>query len=295
MRSRTHPIAVSLAVAAVTPYIALKVLWLGGSTVGLKTDASVGEMHSARMVSGNVVTIGLELLAIGLIVALTRGWGSRGSAGVFLCLAAGATGLLAPILLGLPIGSLLQFVAHGDVHTSGMDELAGWVFAVVYGGFVLLAVVIGALGWHAARVRWADLLSRHPGRPASWAVVAGAVGMLPFAVGMLWWSVCGPGNDGPQQMEEIAQRVVLGMTGLLVVAGFVAPLLRAAPERRQPLAWIALWCGCTTAALQGPTQVLLASDGRASVALIALGVAAVTGAAAYGSAALRSSLAGRPT
>lgn len=280
MHSRTHSVAVALAVAAVAPYITLKVVWLSGGTVGLKSDAALAEMHSTRMIGGNVITIGLELAAVGLVVALAHGWGCRGSARVFLFLAAGATGLLAPVLLGLPAGAALQLLVHGELHTSGMDDLAGWVFALVYGGFALLAVLIGALAWSAARARWGEVLDRAPGRPAPWATVAAAVGMLPFSAAMLWWAVS-PGNGGPQHMDAIAQRFVLAVTGLLVAGGVLAPLFSAGSARAARRAWLALWVGCTTAALQASTHVLLANEGHPSVPTVALGTLAVPSAAAY--------------
>lgn len=283
MHLRTQSLAVALAATAVAPYVTLKLLWLGGSTVGLRTAAALDEMHSARMVGGNVATIGLELVAVGLVIALARGWGMRGSARTFLVLAAGATGLLAPILLGLPAGGALELLLHGEVHTSGMDEMAWWVFALVYGGFALLAIVIASFAWRSARTRWAPVLDRSPARPAPLGVVVGAVGMIPFAVAMVWWAGF-PGHGGPQQMDAVSQRVVLAVTGLLVLAGFVAPLLRSTSNRWSRRAWLALWAGCTTAALQAPTQVLLANGGHPSAVMIGLAVLAVPGAAMYGAA-----------
>ena len=106
------------------------------------------------MVVGNNVTIGLELLAVGLALALTSAWGRRVPAWLMLGFGAGATGLLAPILLGLPIGSILQLAVDGDVHTAGMDHLSPWVFATVYGGFGVMAVGILTLAWRYATTRW---------------------------------------------------------------------------------------------------------------------------------------------
>jgi hypothetical protein len=68
---------------------------------------------------------------------------------VFLCgsvsVGAGATELLAPILLGLPVGGVLQLAVQGDVRTGGVDHLSPWVFAVVHGGFGLMAIGIAVL------------------------------------------------------------------------------------------------------------------------------------------------------
>lgn len=287
MHSRIHTIALSLAVAAIAPYIALKVLWLSGSTIGLKTEAATDELHSTRMVVGNVITIGLELLAVLLVLGLTRAWGKRVPGWIVLGLAAGATGLLAPILLGLPAGDVLQLVLDGDLHTSGMEEMAGWVFAMVYGGFGLLAVVIAVLGWRYVVARWGGVLSRAPRRPALSVVMIGVVGMLPFALAMLWWGVHGPGREGPPQMHAVTQRFTLAITGVIVIAGFTAPLLRSVASRHPRVSWLAVWTGCTTAALQGPTEVLLANHGRPSSVMVLLGISAVPAAGLYAWAVLR--------
>ncbi|WP_446666715.1 hypothetical protein [Flexivirga sp. B27] len=294
MEPRSRPVALWIAAAAVAPYITLKLLWLGGSTIGLRTTAATDELHSTRMVIGNGVTIGLEALAILLVVGLTRPWGRRAPAWIVLGLAGGATGLLAPILLGLPAGGILQVALDGNLHTSGMDEMAWWVFALVYGGFGLLAVVIAVLAWRYFLIRWGEVLQRAPRRPQAWVVAVGAVGMLPFAGAMLGWGVFGPGTDGPPQMQEVAQRLAVAVTGVLVAIGYAAPLLRRFATRRPRATWLAVWTGCTTAALQGPTEVLLANHGQPSVAMVVLGCVAPPAAAAFGWSVLRGSTASRP-
>ncbi|HYH33659.1 MAG TPA: hypothetical protein VD814_00760 [Nocardioides sp.] len=287
MRSRIESVALGLVVIAVVPYLVLKVLWLAGSTIGVRDEAVLSELHSTRMVVGNNVTIVLELLAVGLAVALASGWGRRVPGWVMLGLGAGATGLLAPILLGLPIGSALQLVAEGDVHTAGMDHLSPWVFATVYGGFALLAVGILTLAWGHAATRWGHVLGRTPGRPPAWGVVVGGLGMVPFGAAMLWWGVSGPGSSGPQAMDAVVQRTTLVVTGLLVLGGFLAPLLGRMPARAPQLTWLLLWVGCTTAALQAPTQVLLANGGNPTRAMVLMGLLTVPGSSLYGLLVLR--------
>lgn len=287
MRSRIQTIALALAVVAVVPYTTLKLLWLGGATVGLKNSAAVAEIHSTRMVVGNGVTVVLELLAVGLAVSLTRPWGRRVPAWIVVGLAGGATGLLAPILLGLPLGSALQLAVRGNVRTSGMDNLSPWVFALVYGGFGLLAIAITVLAWRYTLDRWGCLLSRPPRPPAGWATIAGALGVLPFGATMLWWGLLGPGASGPQAMDTPVQRTVLVVAGLLATAGFLAPLLRTVAARWPRTAWLTTWVGCTTAALQGPTQVLLANGGDPTPAITLTALAATPASCAYGLAVLR--------
>ncbi|NEK56580.1 hypothetical protein GCU56_01660 [Geodermatophilus sabuli] len=291
MRVRIQPVALGLVVAAVVPYIALKVVWLTGASIGVQDDTALAELHSTRMVVGNNLTILLELMAVGLALALSSGWGRRVPAWIMLSLGAGATGLLAPILLGLPIGSVLQLVVQGEVRTGGMEHLRPWVFAVVYGGFGLMAIGIVVLAARYAAVRWSHVLRRAPHPPPVWVGVAGGLGLVPFGAAMLWWGVSGPGSTGPQAMDAVVQRTTLVVTGLLAVAGLLAPLLPGISGRAPRLAWLAVWVGCTTAALQAPTHVLLADGGHPSRAMLLIGVLTISGSSIYGLLLLRRHLA----
>jgi hypothetical protein len=291
VRLRIEAVALGLVVLAVVPYLAIKLAWLNGAGVGVEDGTALAELHSTRMVVGNNVTIVLELAAIGLALALASAWGRRVPAWIVLGVGAGATGLLAPILLGLPIGSVLQFAVQGDVRTGGMDHLSPWVFATVYGGFGLMAVGISVLALRYATARWGVVLDRTPDRPPAWAVVAGGLGLVPFGAAMLWWGVSGPGAGGPQAMDAVVQRTALVVTGLLALGGFLAPLLRGLSGRRPRLTWLVIWLGCTTAALQAPTQVLLANGGHPTAALVLTGVLTVPGSAMYGWGVLRRHLA----
>lgn len=286
-RSHTRPFIFGLVLVAVVPYIALKVLWLAGSTIGLKDASGMAELHSTRFVIGNNVTIVLELIAIALAIVLIHPRGERVPAWIMLGIGASATGLLAPILTGLPLGSLLQFIVEGDVHTEGMEHLSGWVFAVVYGGFCLLAISLTALGWHYARRRWSRRLNRFPAVPSRWAVLIGGIGLLPFSGAMLWWGLSGPGASGPQAMDAIAQRTTLVATGLLALGGLLAPLATGTWFRRPRVAWLISWVGCTTAVLQAPAVLLLANQGKPTLATLILGLITIPGASAYGLLVLR--------
>jgi hypothetical protein len=286
MRPSIQSIALALVVVAVVPYLVLKLMWLGGSTVGVSTPAAVAELQSTRMVTGNIITIGMELLAVGLAVALIHPWGRRVPAWLVLGVAAGATGLLAPILLGLPLGSLIQLAIQADVRTSGMDNMAPWVFAMNYGGFGLLAIAIAVLLVLYARARWKRVLAVAPRRPAGWSIAVGAVGMLPFGAAMLWWGAVGAGALGPQGMEAPAQRTTLVVTGLLALAGWAAPLVGASARWSQAV-WLVTWVGCTTAALQGPAQLLLANGGEPTPAIVLIAVLATPASCVYGLVVLR--------
>lgn len=285
-RSSAGP-ALALAVVATLPYLTLKGLWLSGSSIGLTPDAAA-EMHTGRFLVGNSVTVVLEVLALALAWSLTRPWAARVPTRLFALLAAGASGLLAPILLGLPLGQVAQTVVHGSPSFEG-EGMQPWVFACVYGGFVLLGV---ALAWGIvghARERWGALFAAPPTATRPWALAAGVVGLAPFGLAMLWWGITGPGALGPQGMESPVQRTVLVVTGVLSLAALLVPVLTrlSGPSRvmspgRAQITWLVVWVGCCTAALQGPTQLLLAHGGEARPAIAAIALLATPGAALHG-------------
>ncbi|MFW3171276.1 hypothetical protein [Geodermatophilus sp. CPCC 206100] len=287
VRLRIEAVALGLVVLAAVPYIALKLSWLNGASIGVEDRTALTELHGTRMVVGNNVTIVLELSAIGLALALASAWGRRVPAWIMLGLGAGATGLLAPVLLGLPLGSVVQLAVEGDVRTGGMDHLRPWVFATVYGGFGLMAVGIAVLASRHAVARWSAVLDRSPDPPPAWVVVAGGLGLVPFGAAMLWWGTFGPGEGGPQAMDALVQRTTLVVTGLMALGGFVAPLVREISGRRPRLTWLSIWLGCTTAAVQSPAQVLLADGGHPTTAVVLTAVLAVPGGALYGLSMLR--------
>lgn len=272
--------ALAIAVVAVLPYLTLKGLWLSGSTLGLTPDAAA-EMHSARFVTGNAITVVLELVALALAWSLTRPWAKGVPTHLFAVLAAGASGLLAPILVGMPLGQVAETVVHGRPSFDG-EGMAPWVFACVYGGFVLLGASLAVLLGGYARERWGHLFTSPPRVVRPWTLAAGALGLAPFALAMLWWGLAGPGGAGPRSMDEPAQRTVLAVTGMLSLAAMLVPALvryvRPVGPRRAQMAWLVLWLGCCTAALQGPTQLLLANGATIQPAVAAIALLATPAA-----------------
>ena len=140
------------AVVATVPYLVLKLLWLTGSKIGTTDRTAPDELSSTRFVAGNSITVLLMVVAAVFVVALTRSWANRRARPLVFVLAAGATGLLAPILVGLPVGLAVQAVARGDVGPAEDTGMAPWVFAVVYCGFGLLGSRDGGPG-HRSRAR----------------------------------------------------------------------------------------------------------------------------------------------
>lgn len=280
---RTNPPAWPLALAAVAvlPYLTLKGLWLSGSSIGLTPQAAT-EMGSSRFVIGNVLTVGLELMALALAWSLTRLWATRIPTRLFAVLAAGASGLLAPILIGMPLGQVAETLVHGRPSFSG-EGMEPWVFGCVYGGFTLLGAALTILLVRYARRRWGWRFTTPPRVRDTRAFAASAAALTPFGLAMIWWGARGPGTVGPQGMESPAQRVVLAVTGILALAAILAPVLanRARPGMAQAT-WLIVWLGCCTAALQGPTQLLLANGATLQPAVAAIALLATPGAAVLG-------------
>ncbi|NUS74161.1 MAG: hypothetical protein HOQ05_12245 [Corynebacteriales bacterium] len=278
-----------IVVFSVVPYVALKCAWLAGSHIGMRSGSGVDEMGTPRFIVGNIITIGLDLLAILFAVALIRPWGQRVPGWFVFVLAGGATGLLAPILIGLPIGSVLQLAIEGDLASEKQGNLQGWVFGVVYGGFGIMALALALLLALYARDRWGELIAVGPKPPtkASTTVCCGA-GMLVMGIAMLFWAIFGPGDTGPVGMSSITQRTVLFVIGLAAIGGFFAPFIRQRTPVQASVGGLVTWIGCATTALQGPAGLLLAHDGQVNPLGIPLAAAGTLGALVYGLSVLRS-------
>jgi hypothetical protein len=286
--------ALVVAVLATLPYLVLKLLWLTGSTIGTTDRHGLDEMSSTRFVAGNSITVLLMVVAAVFVVALTRPWADRVPARLVFVLAAGATGLLGPILVGLPIGIAVQAVARGEVGPAEDTGMAPWVFAVVYCGFGLLGLAMAILVIAHVLDRWGSLITQPPRRPSWPFTLAGAVGLLPFGAAMSFWGLAGPGSSGPQGMDLPAQRTVLLVTGMLSIAAFVVPMLTAVARRWPRLAWLTTWTGCCIAALQGPTEILLAQGGKVEPAVAVIAVLSTPGACLYGLGILKQRLSQSP-
>jgi hypothetical protein len=133
----------------------LKTLWLSGHPTGATGAA---ELLDQRHLVGDLVTAVMELAAMALVLALTYSWGRRLPATVVLTPVWIATGLLTPIALGLPLlplGLLAQTFAGGTPAPAD-NGLQGWVFPVVYGGFIVQAatVLVAFVGYAQDRRPW---------------------------------------------------------------------------------------------------------------------------------------------
>jgi len=256
-------VACVVTILAGLPYLVLKVLWLAGNPVGAGTTGGA-ELLDVRHLVGDVVTVGLEFAAFALAVVMARPWGRRLPAFLVVGPIWVGAGLLAPIAVGLPLGLVAQVVVGGSPVPAG-NGLTNWVYACVYGGFVVQAVSLmaGFVGY--ARKRW-------PNGPA---VASGAIGPVLVTLGygmvMVAWSLGGHGWGGPAGFDTVAQRTFLAATGLLVLAGGIAALTRHAR-----LAFV----GTAVAVTAGPAGVALSNHGEVGVSYVIISlVGTVAGAA----------------
>ncbi|MFE0250498.1 hypothetical protein [Streptomyces sp. NPDC059010] len=168
----------AVAVVSCVPYLSLKIAWLAGSRLGIPDGSSLLE-HRGSMAVANGVTVVMDGAVIVLALVLTRPWGLRVPAWLLGLPAWVATGLLAPIMAGFPL-QLLVNALGGTAGTGGGDRepfLDDWVFGVVYTGFIVQGLALGALFVLYARDRWGRLWE---GRV--WELPVGVIGAAQRAV-----------------------------------------------------------------------------------------------------------------
>ncbi|MBD0420903.1 hypothetical protein H0H10_17415 [Streptomyces sp. TRM S81-3] len=198
--SRSRRLLRAAAVVSCLPYLGLKAAWIAGSHVGIP-DGSPLLDHRVAMAVANGLSVLLDSCVIVLALVLTRPWGLRVPPWLLAFPVWTATGLLAPIMAGYPL-QLLVRVFVGDVATASGPRrepfLHEWVFGVVYGGFIVQGLALGALFVLYARDRWGhlwrgrvwDLPASVVGRGRQVTAVAAAVlALFPLAVRLSW--ACG--------------------------------------------------------------------------------------------------------
>lgn len=227
--------ALGVVVAACLPYLALKALWLSGDPVGWN---DLAQAESGVLIVGNAVTVLMEGIAVAVALALTFGWGQRLPVWLVLLPMWVATGLLAPIALGVPAGWLASAAQGSEVAPSG--ALAGWVYAVVYGGFTVQAVALLVAFVLYAATRWPDVFRRRVGDmrrgatyPFQRVIARGCtVAVLPYAAMFAAWGFST--GLGPHQTiaQTSAQRVALFVVAALALVGLVGMQLLVAQSPR---------------------------------------------------------------
>ncbi|WP_052423933.1 hypothetical protein [Nonomuraea candida] len=221
--------AAIVAVAAMLPYLTLKLLWLTGNSTGV-TDP--GLMDDPAMVGLNAMTFGMDAVALVLALAFTMRWGSRLPAWLVLLPLWVGTGLLSVVVVAAPV---VLVSAGPDVFTGPIEP---WVYVMVYGGFAGQGIGLMAAFVLYARDRWpavfttaADAPFPSPTRPFQTVVAVGALMVCVVLGGVrLVWAFGG----------DLAAGLQNGLKGLLTLAGAVALVAivrrRARGPFRRPLA-----------------------------------------------------------
>ncbi|MGW1996994.1 hypothetical protein [Embleya sp. NPDC001921] len=143
------------AVLACSPYLLLKLLWVVGIDVGV---AHPDELNRARWIAANALTFGMDAIAALIAYGLTRPREVRVRAWLIVLPLWVASGLLVVIMLAVPLSLMGAAVGDAGNPFAGDDFLQPWVYAVVYGGFIVEgAVLLTAFGLYAHE-RWGALL-----------------------------------------------------------------------------------------------------------------------------------------
>ncbi|MBD0695034.1 hypothetical protein [Streptomyces sp. CBMA123] len=247
-------VAAGIAMAATAPYLTLKLLWLAGSHVGTRDPKALDGLWAV-----NLLTVGMDAVALLLPLAFLRPWGRRAPAGLVAFPMWVASGLLGTVMVVVPLdvlGSLLLGPEHRTPAQQADDGLAGWVYAVVYGGFgVQGAALFTAFALYARR-RWAGLLrgrigdlpdSPTGGVQRAFAGVAALVA-LGVAAARAYWAAGGT-TGLPLRLAEEYSRSMATMdaaTAVTAVAAALALLVlvfRIGPRRRLRVPLLVAWTG----------------------------------------------------
>ncbi|WP_329093782.1 hypothetical protein OG979_06130 [Actinomadura citrea] len=275
-------------IAACVPYLTIKIAWLSGSTVGW-SDAAAAE--GSALYVGNAITLGMDAAAVLVAAAFTFRWGRRLPAWLVLAPIWVAVGLLAPIVLAVPLGTLLQTFFSSEPLMGDDNALQGWVYGVVYSGFTVQGLGLLTAFVLYARDRWPrtfEIRTRSvPEGPSHSLQVllarGAAVPAAVFAAVQLFWAFGGTaGLHGHEAADRnLAQQLADGVEGLLAVAAAAALMLivrRAGRPGRFVVPLAVAWAGSGTmfaASLYGLLVVLgrpgfLAPDAASATGLVAL-------------------------
>jgi hypothetical protein len=258
-----------LAAAGTVPYLTIKLLWLSGSAAGV-TDPAL--LAAPTVEVANAVTFAMDLIVVGLALALTHRWGDRLPAWLVLLPMWVGTGFLVPMAVSIMPATVFQALAGG----TGATAFEPWLQPLVYGGFAWQGAFLGAaFVAHAVR-RWSDVVTADaPPSPALApllrVIVAGGCVMATASAGMNLVAGLVAGSAVALGVEAVNAALALA-----AAVGVVA-LVRARPTSR----WAAVgaaWTGSAAMFSWGLyTVVVRMTTDMAAVGSAAAGTAQVTG------------------
>jgi hypothetical protein len=228
----------AVTVVACVPYLGLKIAWASGSRVGVPDASTIS--HST-LIGGSIESALLDSMVVVLALLLTQPWGRRAPVWLLVLPAWAATGLLSPIMVAYPLQLVARLLGDSATHAGGPATrpfLHEWVFTVVYTGFIVQALALGALVVLYARGRWGHLWrGRIAGSAAqgptvgvqrTMALMTTAVMLVPLTAHLLWTT----GSTSGLTTAQVADRTsdfyaleaayvlfaVMTVMGLLLVA-----------------------------------------------------------------------------
>jgi hypothetical protein len=241
-----------LTAAGTLPYLGLKAIWLGGGTVGVRDAAFLADPSIHVL---NAVTVLMDLLVIGLALALTRPFGHRLRAWTLLLPIWVGTGFLGPMTV-----VILPMTAIGSL-ASADGPLESWVQPLVYGGFAWQGVGLAlAFAGYAVR-RWDGVVAGRgqvapPLRPLLRVLMGG--GTAAAAVSAVLYLAAGiAGGSGTATLVAVANA---GFTAAGAVG--VARLARDRAAHRWAAA-VAAWVGTGAMFAWGLWSAVLTMAGTA--------------------------------
>ncbi|MFG2623431.1 hypothetical protein [Streptomyces sp. NPDC048473] len=235
----------TLAIASTLPYIALKAAWIFGSRIGIP-DGSPLLDHRTTMIVANGITILMDSAVVVIALLLTQAWGRRVPTWLLALPMWVASGLLLPIMTGYPL-QLVVGLARGDGTGTGSGEpsfLDGWVFGVVYGGFILQGLALGALFALYTRDRWGHLwkgalrdLPPSPTGPAlrTTAAIASLLALAPAVMHLVWATGSTAGLDEGRIADRNNVFYVMETLNTLFAVAAATGVLLLAFRRRSAL------------------------------------------------------------
>ncbi|MFF9505975.1 hypothetical protein ACF1BU_06840 [Streptomyces sp. NPDC014724] len=243
---RARAVLRALAIAACLPYVSLKAAWIAGSHVGVPADSTLLD-HRTAMLVANSASVLLDCTVVVLALLLTRPWGRRVPAWLLTVPMWVATGLLLPITTGFPLQLLVKAFGGTTAGSGGHGRpfLDEWVFGVVYTGFIVQGLTLGALFVLYARDRWSHLwrgrlsdLPQSPTGPALRvvAVVASLLALVPGAVHLLWATGSTAGLNEARIADRTSDFYALEAVYTVFTAVTVVGVLLLALRRRGALA-----------------------------------------------------------
>jgi hypothetical protein len=241
------------AIACALPYLALKLVWLSGGTLGV---ADQRMMRDSSMIALNAITAGMDVVGVMIALAFTHRWGLRMPAWLVLPPIWVASGLLAKFVVEVPVVVIARTLGPASASRVVGGPVQPWVYAVVYPGFTGLGIGLIFAFVLYARTRWPWAFQSTTGDAPSGpthavqAPLASAAALMAIAVGGLHaaWALGATVGLGPELVARrtISSRLINGIDGALMLAGAVGVLMLVHRLGRRAPSWLPLvlaWVG----------------------------------------------------